>query len=90
MTSVSSLPGRGRYVYVYVYMYVNVCMYVYIYMYIFFVLEILRRKGYDLRLLSARQRQVRTSIYALQAVTDAHGVDAHGVGANSAQPHGLG
>ena len=27
---------------------------------------------------------------ALQAVTDAHGVDAHGVGANSAQPHGLG
>jgi len=27
---------------------------------------------------------------SLQAVTDAHGVDAHGVGANSAQPHGLG
>jgi len=26
----------------------------------------------------------------LQAVTDAHGVDAYGVGANSAQPHGLG
>jgi len=25
----------------------------------------------------------------LQAVTDAHGVDAHGVGAKSAQPHGL-
>jgi len=28
--------------------------------------------------------------WTLQAVTDAHGVDAHGVGANSAQPHGLG
>jgi len=26
----------------------------------------------------------------LQAVTDAHGADAHGVGATSAQPHGLG
>jgi len=26
----------------------------------------------------------------LQAVTDAHGVDTHGVGANSAPPHGLG
>jgi len=29
-------------------------------------------------------------VCALQAVTDARGVDANGVGANSAQPHGLG
>ena len=34
---------------------------------------------------------IQTQVYILlQAVTAAHGVDAHGVGANSAQPHGLG
>ena len=28
-------------------------------------------------------------LYALQAVTDAHGVDANGLGVSSAQPHRL-
>ena len=37
-----------------------------------------------------KQKCVGTLYTTLQAVTDAHGVDAHGVGANSAQPHGLG
>ena len=42
----------------------------------------------------ANRRRTRGSpihrLYTLQAVTDAHSVEAHGVGANSAQPHGLG
>jgi len=33
--------------------------------------------------------QVFLSVIALEAVTDAHGVDAYGLGANSAQPQGL-
>jgi len=36
---------------------------------------------------TGKPRQVR---WTLQAVTDAHGVDAHGISANSAQPHGRG